>query len=104
MMHVKWGGMRGALCACVMCLAVYMCILSFSFPDCSLSDVHSGEWDLPEGIRDLYRVSLCTYFLTYDFVGIVRKWLVNVRCTICCRCSCQCMCDSCSSCAGGNVA
>ena len=34
----KVGRYAGALCACVMCLAVYMCILSFSFPDCSLSD------------------------------------------------------------------
>ena len=35
----------GALFACVMCLAVYMCILSFSFSDCSLSDGRevSGE-------------------------------------------------------------
>ena len=32
------GRYAGALFACVMCLAVYMCILSFSFPDCSLSD------------------------------------------------------------------
>ena len=32
------GRYAGALCACVMCLAVYMCILSFSFPDCSLLD------------------------------------------------------------------
>ena len=34
-----------ALFACVMCLAVYMCIFSFSFPDCSLSDGRevSGE-------------------------------------------------------------
>ena len=36
-MHVKWGGMRGPYLR-VLCLAVYMCILSFSFPDCSLSD------------------------------------------------------------------
>ena len=34
--------------------------------------LHSGECGLPEGIRDLYRVPLCTYFLTYDFVG---HWL-----------------------------
>ena len=39
------GRYAGALFACVMCLAVYMCILSFSFPDCSLSDGRevSGE-------------------------------------------------------------
>ena len=34
----KVGRYAGALCACVLCLAVYMCILSFSFPDCSLWD------------------------------------------------------------------
>ena len=41
----KVGRYAGALFACVMCLAVYMCILSFSFPDCSLSDGRevSGE-------------------------------------------------------------
>ena len=35
---MKVGRYAGALFACVMCLAVYMCILSFSFPDCSVSD------------------------------------------------------------------
>ena len=40
----KVGRYAGALCACVMCLAVYMCILSFSFPDCSLSDGSGGVW------------------------------------------------------------
>ena len=33
----KVGRYAGALCACVLCLAVYKCILSF--PDCSLSEV-----------------------------------------------------------------
>ena len=32
------GRFVGALCACVLCLAVYMCILCFSFLDCSHSD------------------------------------------------------------------
>ena len=31
--------------------------------------LHSGEWGLPEGIRDFYRVPLCKYFWTYDCVG-----------------------------------
>ena len=39
-MHVKWGGMRGPYLR-----VLYMCTLSFSFPDCSLSDGRevSGE-------------------------------------------------------------
>ena len=43
------GMYAGPLCACVMCLAVYMCILSF-FPDCTGGLLQVGEQEQKEEI------------------------------------------------------
>ena len=55
MMHVKWGGMRGPYLR-VLCLAVYMCILSFYFPDCSCLD---GREVSGEGGGQKEKISVC---------------------------------------------
>ena len=44
------GRYAGALCACVMCLAVYMCILSFFSPDCTGGLLQMGEKEQKEEI------------------------------------------------------